>query len=85
MEDRTLTLSRLINAPRALVWQAWTDPAHLPRWWGPQGFSNSVDEIDVRPGGVWRFVMTGPDGVGYKNRIVFHEVVPPRAPRLRHR
>jgi uncharacterized protein YndB with AHSA1/START domain len=76
-DDRTLTLTRLIDAPRALVWQAWTDPAHLPRWWGPKGFSNSVDEIDVRPGGVWRFVMRGPDGVAYKNRIVFQEIVAP--------
>jgi uncharacterized protein YndB with AHSA1/START domain len=76
-DARTLVIARTLAAPRSLVWQAWSDPAHLPRWWGPKGFSTVVEEIEVRPGGVWRFVMKGPDGAAFKNRIIFQEVVAP--------
>jgi uncharacterized protein YndB with AHSA1/START domain len=55
----------------------WTDPNHVAQWWGPKGFTNTIHEMDVRPGGVWRFVMHGPDGVDYQNKIVFIEVVKP--------
>jgi uncharacterized protein YndB with AHSA1/START domain len=75
--DRSLHFTRLLDAPRELVWQAWTDPAHVNNWWGPTGFTNTTTEIDVRPGGMWRFVMHGPDGTDYKNRINFLEVVKP--------
>ena len=75
--DREIGTTRLFEAPRALVWQAWTDPAHVAQWWGPQGFTNTVHQMDVRPGGVWRLTMHGPDGVDYPNRITFIEVVPP--------
>jgi uncharacterized protein YndB with AHSA1/START domain len=59
------------------VFEAWTDPKHLTQWWGPKGFTTTIHEMDVRPGGVWRFVMHGPDGRDYNNRIVFLEVVKP--------
>lgn len=75
--DREIVITRVFDAPRALVFEAWTDPKHVPHWWGPTGFTNTVHEIDVRPGGVWRFVMHGPDGVDYDNKIVYLEVVPP--------
>jgi uncharacterized protein YndB with AHSA1/START domain len=75
--DREIVISRVFDAPRELVWKAWTDSAQVAQWWGPNGFSTTIHEMDVRPGGVWRFVMHGPDGVDYKNRIVFREVVPP--------
>ncbi len=74
--DREIVVSRLINAPRELVFKVWTQPEHIAQWWGPKGFTNTIQEMDVRPGGVWRFVMHGPDGVDYPNRIVFQEVVP---------
>ena len=61
----------------ALVWQAWTDPKHLAQWWGPNGFSTTTSAFDMRPGGVWRFVMHGPDGRDYENRITFDEIVRP--------
>lgn len=75
--DREIVISRVFDAPRALVFKAWTDPHHVAQWWGPNGFTNTVYEMDVRPGGVWRYVMHGPDGVDYKNKVVFAEVVEP--------
>jgi uncharacterized protein YndB with AHSA1/START domain len=75
--DREIVLTRVYEAPRELVWTAWTDPKHVVHWWGPDGFTNTIHEMDVRPGGVWRFVMHGPDGRDYKNRINFIEVERP--------
>jgi uncharacterized protein YndB with AHSA1/START domain len=75
--DREITATRLLDAPRELVFQVWTDPQHVAQWWGPRGFTNTIEKMDVRPGGVWQFVMHGPDGVDYPNRVVFLEVVPP--------
>lgn len=72
-----LVVTRVINAPRALVFKAWTEPEHLINWWGPKGFTNTFQEINVKPGGVWRFIMHGPDGVDYPNQIVFTEIVKP--------
>jgi uncharacterized protein YndB with AHSA1/START domain len=77
VEDRELIISRILDAPHELVFKAWTDPEHLPHCWGPKGFTITVQEIDVRPGGVWRYVMHGPDGVDYDNKIVYIEVVNP--------
>jgi uncharacterized protein YndB with AHSA1/START domain len=69
--------TRTLDAPRELVWRAWTEPEHLRQWWGPKGFTNTFHEFDPRPGGTWRFVMHGPDGVDYKNETEFVEVVEP--------
>jgi uncharacterized protein YndB with AHSA1/START domain len=76
--ERGTWLERVLEAPRELVWTVWTDPQHVAQWWGPTGFTNTVAEMDVRPGGVWRFVMHGPDGVDYPTRIVFVEVDKPK-------
>jgi len=75
--DREIVHSRLLNAPRELVYEAFTQPQHVAQWWGPNGFTNTIHEMDVRPGGVWRFIMHGPDGTDYSNRVVFQEVQPP--------
>lgn len=75
--DREIVIERILAAPRELVWQAWTDPKHVAQWWGPNGFTNTIHKMNVRPGGIWEFIMHGPDGVDYKNRIVFVEVVKP--------
>jgi len=75
--DREMVITRLIAAPPELVFEAWTDPAHLAAWWGPNGFTTTTSAFDMRPGGVWRFVMHGPDGRGYDNRITFEEIVRP--------
>lgn len=66
-----------MNAPRERVWRAWTEPEHLSQWWGPNGFTNTFHEFDLRPEGVWRFVMHGPDGTDYRNESFFREIVPP--------
>ena len=75
--DREIVITRQLEAPRALVWAAFTDPRQVVHWWGPDGFTNTIHEMDVRPGGVWRFIMHGPDGVDYHNRVDYLEVVEP--------
>lgn len=72
---RELTISRLVNAPRELVWEVWTKPVHIKNWWGPNGFYNTIFKMDVQPGGEWDFIMHGPDGTDYKNKSVYKEVV----------
>lgn len=74
---REFVHSRLVDAPQARVFRAFADPAQLARWWGPEGFSNTFDEFDFRPGGRWRFTMHGPDGRSYPNESVFREIVVP--------
>lgn len=75
--EREMRFSRVFDAPRELVWEAWTHPEHVGQWWGPTGFTTTTQAIDVKPGGEWRFIMHGPDGTDYDNRIVFKEVVKP--------
>ncbi len=75
--DSELRIARLINAPRELVFEIWTDPEHVKHWWGPNGFTNTINVMDVRPGGDWDLVMHGPDGTDYKNKSVFVEVIKP--------
>ncbi|HEY0938744.1 MAG TPA: SRPBCC family protein [Steroidobacter sp.] len=76
--DREFVHSRVIDAPRERVFRAFSDPAHLARWWGPKGFSNTFEEFDFRSGGRWRFIMHGPDGRNYPNENVFVDVAPER-------
>lgn len=71
-----LVSTRVFDVPRELVFQAWTSPELLARWWGPRGFTNTFHEIDMRPGGTWLFTMHGPNGVDYPNHSVFVEIVP---------
>ncbi|MGH7997728.1 MAG: SRPBCC domain-containing protein [Opitutaceae bacterium] len=75
--DREIVIARVFDAPRELVWQAWTDPSHVVRWWGPRGFTTTIESMDVRPGGVWKHTMHGPDGANYPNESIFSEVVKP--------
>ena len=75
--DREIVMTRVFDAPRELVFEAWTDPEQVRQWWGPRGFTTTIHEMDVRPGGVWRFIMHGPDGTDYDNKIVYSEIVRP--------
>ena len=75
---------RELEAPRELVFDVWTDPKHLAQWWGPYGFSTTTSAFEFREGGVWRFVMHGPDGRDYQNRITFDEIVRPERIRYHH-
>ncbi len=72
---KELTITRVLNAPIELVWKVWTDPEHIKNWWGPNGFTNTISEMDVKPGGNWEFIMHGPDGQDYKNKSVFKEII----------
>ncbi|TQR41108.1 SRPBCC family protein [Paenibacillus popilliae] len=82
-EEYELVTTRVINASPALVYEAWTKPEHLAQWWGPNGFTNTFHEFDLRPGGTWEFVMHGPNGVNYPNKSEFVEIGPERIV-LRH-
>jgi uncharacterized protein YndB with AHSA1/START domain len=74
--DRVLTITRIFDAPRSLVFKAWTDSDHIARWWGPRGFKSDVIKNDLRPGGAYRIHMLGPDGDHWTQGL-YREVVPP--------
>jgi uncharacterized protein YndB with AHSA1/START domain len=75
--ERELVITRVFDAPRELVWKAWTDPKHVAQWWGPKDCTNPVCELDVRPGGAILIHMQVPDGAVYPQKGVFHEIAPP--------
>ena len=75
-KDQELVINRLLSAPRELVWKVYTQPEHVIHWWGPNGFSNTFERFEFKPGGQWVFVMHGPDGTGYPNESVFSEILP---------
>lgn len=74
---RELTITRIIDAPRALIFKMWTDPKHMAQWWGPRDFTNPVCELDARPDGAIRIHMRGPDGVVHPMTGTFREIVEP--------
>ena len=74
--DRGIVISRVLDAPRKLAWQALSDPQHLVHWWGPRGFTTTIERLDFRAGGVWKLIMHGPDGANYPNKSVYMEIVP---------
>jgi uncharacterized protein YndB with AHSA1/START domain len=76
-DPRSIVGTRVFDAPRDLVFSAWTDPKRLTQWWGPTGFTTTTHAFEFRKGGVWRFVMHGPDGRDYQNLITFDEIVRP--------
>ncbi|MBY0576926.1 MAG: SRPBCC family protein [Gallionellaceae bacterium] len=75
--DCEIVISSVFDAPRELVWEAWTNPEHVAQWWGPNGFTTTIEKMDFRVGGVWEHVMHGPDGNDYPNSCMFHEIVKP--------
>lgn len=75
--DREIVMTRIFDAPRQLVFDAWTKPEHLVHWYGAKGWTLTTCEIDLRPGGVWRFVMQGPNGAEMGVRGIYREIVPP--------
>lgn len=77
LAEREITITRTFDAPRALVFKAWTDPTMLAQWWGPKGFTNPVCEFDARVGGKIRIHMRAPDGAVYPMDGEIREIVPP--------
>lgn len=82
--DREIVLSRLIDAPRDLVFEAFTDVRHLARWWGPEGFTTTTQSFEFRVGGEWNFAMHAPDGTDYQEWITWTELTPPERIAMRH-
>lgn len=82
--DREILVSREIDAPRELVFEAFTRVRHLSRWWGPEGFTTTTRSFEFRVGGEWDFVMHGPDGTDYQEWITWREIVPPERIALLH-
>ncbi len=82
--DREIVISRVIDAPRELVFEAFTEVRHLSRWWGPEGFTTTTQSFEFRVGGEWDFVMHGPDGTDYQEWISWTEIAPPERIALRH-
>jgi uncharacterized protein YndB with AHSA1/START domain len=82
--DREIVISRVIGAPRELVFEAFTGVRHLSRWWGPEGFTTTTRSFEFRAGGEWDFVMHGPDGTDYQEWITWQEIVPPERIALLH-
>ncbi|WP_433472571.1 SRPBCC family protein [Spirillospora sp. CA-142024] len=82
--DRQIVISRVIEAPRELVFEAFTEVRHLSRWWGPEGFTTTTRAFEFRVGGEWDFVMHGPDGTDYTEWISWTEIVPPERIALLH-
>lgn len=74
--DREIMITRTVKAPRALVWKVCTDPQHIDRWWGPNGFTNKTLAFDLRVGGEWKYTMTAADGTVFPNLITYTEVAP---------
>ncbi len=82
--DREIVSTREFAQPREELFAAFSDPARLAQWWGPNGFTNTIREFDLRPGGKWRLTMHGPDGASYDNESRFLEVVRPARIVLQH-
>lgn len=80
----TVAHERFVDAAPEEAWAAWTRPELIARWWGPDGFTTTIHEMDVRPGGVFRFIMHGPDGTDYPNRVSYREAAPMRRLAYRH-
>src|SRR6266481_7394657 len=82
--DREIVISRVISAPRELVFEAFTEVRHLSQWWGPEGFTTTTRAFEFRVGGEWEFVMHGPDGTDFQEWISWTEIVPPARIALLH-
>jgi len=82
--DRELIVLRTLDAPVARVWEVWTSPDHIRNWWGPVGFTNAIEHMDVRTGGRWEFIMHGPDSTDYRNVYEYKEVIPQRRIVMNH-
>lgn len=82
--DREIVLSRVVDAPRSLVYSAWTDPDQIQEWFGPEGIGIETKQIDLTPGGIWRFDMVAADGTRYTNRMVFLRMEAPALIEVEH-
>ena len=77
VSNQDFVITRIFDAPRDLVWKAFTDPQHMKQWWGPKGFTVIASKMDLRPGGTYHYGMKAPDGSAMWGKFVYREVVAP--------
>ncbi|MCB9892913.1 MAG: SRPBCC domain-containing protein [Planctomycetes bacterium] len=82
--DRGIVVNRTFDAPRKLVWEVFTKPEHMDKWWGPDGFTNKTQEMDFREGGAWKYTMVAADGTVFKNYTEYTEIVEPELISYKH-
>lgn len=75
IEDRSLRINRKLKATIDQVWEVWTDPVLIPNWWGPDGFTTTIHQMDLQEGGEWKLTLHAPDGTNYPNRSIFKEII----------
>ena len=73
---RELHITKTLNAPIELIWEAWTNPKHIVNWWAPTGFTTTIHQMEVKEGGEWLLTLHGPDGKRYPNKSIFKEIIP---------
>lgn len=84
MKDRTIHITREFEAPRELVFEAFSQQKHIGKWWGPNGFSTTTKSMEFKVGGEWIFTMHGPDGTDYPNRVVYTKIKNPELLKYDH-
>ena len=75
-ENREIRITRTFKVAVDLIWEVWTHPEHIVNWWGPDGFTNTIQKMNFQEGGEWKFTMHSPDGTNYPNRSIFKEIIP---------
>lgn len=84
LAGRTLHITKTLDATPEMVWTAWSKPEHLVHWWGPEGFTCTIQSMDFNPGGEWLLTLQGPDGKRYPNKSIFREIIPLQQISFRH-
>ncbi|MCW7470725.1 SRPBCC family protein [Leptospira kanakyensis] len=84
IEDNKVTYKKYFDVPVDLLFEVWSSPEHLTEWWGPDGFTLTIKRLDFSNGGIWEFIMHGPDGHDYKNKIQFLEIQKPNLISYKH-
>lgn len=82
--EREIVISRVFDAPHEVVWEAMANPEHVINWWGPNGFTTTIEIMDFRVGGIWKHMMIGPDGTEYPNKSIFTAIVKPELIEYKH-
>jgi uncharacterized protein YndB with AHSA1/START domain len=76
LENRALRITKTLNVPIEVLWEAWTNPAQIVNWWAPSGFTTTIHKMNVADGQEWLMTLHGPDGKNYPNKSIFKEIIP---------
>lgn len=83
-ESRELMITHTFNVSVERVWEAWTNPDQIIHWWGPDGFTTTIHEMNLRAGGEWKLTLHGPDGTNFPNRSIYKEIIPNKKIEFEH-